>query len=89
MALGVYVHVTVNARLCVNVFSYELMRICANVCSHVHISGKTDEGDRCECIRACGSVRDGVGGGGELGWGVVWGIRVCMIEKCRTDMGAQ
>lgn len=29
------------------------------------------------------------GGGGELGWGVVWGIRVCMIEKCRTDMGAQ
>lgn len=78
MALGVYVHVTVNARLCVNVFSYELMRICANVCSHVHISGKTDEGDRCECIRACGSVRDGVGGGGEVSWGGVWcGVFVC------------
>lgn len=43
----------------------------------VNISGKTDEGDRCECIRAWVCV----GGGG--------GIRVCMMEKCRIDMGAQ
>lgn len=44
----------------------------------VHISGRTDEDDRCECIRAWLCVRRRRGG-----------IRVCMMEKCRIDMGAQ
>lgn len=54
----------------------------------VHTSGKTDEDDRCECIRAWVCMGGGGrgGGGGEEEWG---GSRVCMMEKRRIDMGAQ
>lgn len=68
MALGVHVH----TRLCARV--YEFKRICANVCSHVHISSRTDEDDRCGCIRAWVCV---VGRRGEEG------------GERRLDMGAQ
>ena len=63
----------------------------------MHISGKTDEDDRCECIRAwdcvcvcvcvcvgvCACVWVGVGWQGDSG------VHVCMMGKCRIDMGAQ
>lgn len=60
--------------ICMNLSEYVQMS------TDIHISGKTDEDDRCECILH--------------GW--VWEedkeegrIHVCMMEKCRIDMGAQ
>ena len=64
--------------MCVPVCVYMNLSEYVQMSADVHISGKTDEDDRCECIRARLWV--------EGGWGV---FCVCMMEKCRIDMGAQ